>query len=80
MASDRSQEITKAVTYGVGSIILYFSLFIYAKDVMQYSAQGGWYFVIPVVIAFVFSYIHGNFTSYFWDALGIKAKSSGGKK
>ncbi len=80
MASDKSQEITKAATYGVGSGVLYFLLFMYAADVMTYSAQGGWYFIIPVVIAFVFSYIHGNFTSYFWDALGIKAKSLGGKK
>lgn len=80
MASDKSQEVTKAVTYGIGSTVLYLLLFMYAKNIMQYSAQGGWYFAIPVVIAFIFSYIHGNFTSYFWDALGIKAKSSGGKK
>jgi hypothetical protein len=26
------------------------------------------------VIAFVFSYFHGSFTSHFWDTLGIKAK------
>lgn len=80
MASTRSQEVAKAVAYGVGSGILYLLLFLYAADVMTYSAQGGWYFIVPVVIAFVFSYIHGNFTSYFWDALGIRAKSSGGKK
>lgn len=80
MTSNKSQEVARAVTYGVGSGVLYLLLFLYAADVTTYSAQGGWHFIIPVAIAFVFSYIHGNFTSYFWDALGIKAKSSGGKK
>ncbi|MFA7096372.1 MAG: hypothetical protein WC383_07770 [Gammaproteobacteria bacterium] len=80
MASNRSQETKKAFAYGFASAGLYLLLFVYAKAIMQYSAQGGWYFVIPVAVAFVFSYVHGNFTSYFWDALGIKAKSSGGAK
>lgn len=80
MASTKSQERTKALIYGIASAGLYLFLFLYAKAIMEYSTLGGWYFTIPVVIAFVFSYIHGNFTSYFWDALGIKAKSSGGKK
>lgn len=45
------------------------------------SAQGGtlqeghWYYVlIPIVIAFIMSYVHGAFTGLFWDTVGLKAK------
>lgn len=80
MASDKSSGLGKALLFGVISIGLYFLLYLYSAEVMNYAAQGGWYFIIPVAIAFLFSYIHGNFTSFFWDALGIKAKSNNGKK
>lgn len=36
---------------------------------------GNWLNVLaPIVMAFALSYVHGNFTSLFWDALGLKAK------
>jgi hypothetical protein len=31
-----------------------------------------------VATVFLFSYIHGNFTSYFWSALGIEASKRTG--
>lgn len=61
---------------GITSASLYFLLWWLEKPIMQYSQQGKWYFVIPIVIAFAFSLVHGAFTGYFWEALGIQAKST----
>ena len=36
--------------------------------------HGNWLFVfIPILIAFAVSYVHGAFTSNFWDSIGFKA-------
>ena len=32
--------------------------------------------MLPVAAAFVFSFFHGGFTGYFWDVVGIQAKSA----
>lgn len=29
--------------------------------------------LVPIVVAFVMSYVHGAFTAMFWDSLGLKA-------
>ncbi|MDD3516855.1 MAG: hypothetical protein PHQ14_00790 [Chromatiales bacterium] len=64
----------KAIGFGVLSVALYGALFVFEDDLLAASTGGGWAFVVPVVVAFVFSYIHGAFTGHFWDALGIQAK------
>lgn len=66
----------KLVAYGVIVAALYGMLFHYEKDVIRLCQQGGWYFLFPVSVAFVFSIFHGSFTGMFWDALGVKAKQS----
>jgi hypothetical protein len=68
------KPITRALIYGLAALILYFLLYLLEDQILAYTSQGGWYFIAPVVIAFVFSYFHGNFTAHFWDVLGIKAK------
>jgi hypothetical protein len=47
------------------------------------SAQGGefikgnWTHVLaPICLAFALSYTHGNFTSLFWDMVGLKAANN----
>lgn len=70
--SDR--QITKMVALGAVASVLYALLFLLEGPVLELSAQGGWYFLIPVAIAFTFSLAHGAFTGNFWDALGVKAK------
>ncbi|MEJ5212029.1 MAG: hypothetical protein WHV61_11470 [Burkholderiales bacterium] len=36
--------------------------------------EGNWMNVlVPIVVAFVMSYVHGAFTAMFWDSLGLKA-------
>lgn len=59
-----------------GSIVvgLYMGLYVYEQDVIEWSTRGGWFFLVPLTIAFVFSFFHGKFTGDFWDFLGIKAK------
>lgn len=66
--------MTRAALFGVVSLALYFILYLFEDSILAFASRGGWYFIAPVVIAFVFSYVHGNFTAFFWDVLGIKAK------
>jgi hypothetical protein len=83
MAS-RNESLTKAVLYGVGSIALFYVLFLYADKTVEWAAltrEGHKaYFLIPIAIPFIFSIVHGAFTGYFWDALGMKPAQKNSKK
>ncbi len=72
--SGAGRQVTKAILYGLATVVLYALLFASETQILSATAKGGWYFLIPVTIAFVFSFTHGNFTALFWDVLGIKAK------
>jgi len=61
--------------WGITSVILYFLLYFFEESILESSKQGHWFFIVPIAIAFVFSLVHGTFTSHFWDLLGVKAKS-----
>ncbi|MCK9532010.1 MAG: hypothetical protein WCZ20_09465 [Hydrogenophaga sp.] len=71
---DGGASVSRLAVLGIISAVLYGVLFLYEAPILSISAQGQWMFIIPVVIAFVFSYVHGAFTGLFWDVLGIKAK------
>lgn len=60
----------------LGAVVaaLYALLFVYEKDVIRLCQAGGWYFLFPVGVAFVFSVFHGAFTGLFWDMLGVKPR------
>lgn len=67
-----------AAVFGAVSIVLYTLLYFFNNDLTHiaqdtHSGHKTWFF-LPIVIALVFSLIHGKFTSYFWDALDVKAK------
>ena len=66
--------MTRTALFGFASVALYFLLYLFEDSILAFTSRGGWYFIAPIVIAFVFSYFHGAFTAYFWDVLGIKAK------
>ena len=66
----------KLAAYGVAVFVLYGTLFYYEEDIIRLCKKGGWYFLFPVSVAFVFSFFHGAFTGMFWDALGVKARQS----
>ena len=74
--AERRRALTRTLFYGMLSAILYFLLYTYNATILHYSREGGWYFFIPVTIAFIFSIVHGNFTGQFWDLFGIKAKTT----
>lgn len=68
--------MVRTLIYGVLSAVLYFSLYQFNETILAYSKEGRWNFFIPILIAFVFSIVHGNFTGQFWDLFGIKAKTT----
>ena len=77
-------SLPKALIFGVASAVLYTFMFVYSDALVEYARrtrQGEhiWFFV-PIVIAFVFSYVHGTFTGSFWDALGLKAAQDNNQK
>ena len=52
----------------------YYLLLTHQSEVNSYSTRGGMFALLPIVTAFVFSLVHGNFTSNFWTIFGIEAK------
>ena len=69
-----SKLFAKTAIYGGLSLALYVLLYLFEDSVLSLSALGRWYFLVPISAAFVFSFVHGNFTAHFWDMLGIKAR------
>ena len=68
------KQITKTFVYGAASLALYIALFFLEEPLLGLASHGRWYFLVPVAIAFVFSFAHGTFTGHFWDVLGVKAR------
>ncbi|MGD9785872.1 MAG: hypothetical protein AB7E80_09110 [Hyphomicrobiaceae bacterium] len=68
-------RVFKAVWTGLLSLSLYALLFYYEVAVLKASVGEVWSFLVPLVIAFVFSFAHGAFTGAFWDAVGLKPRA-----
>jgi hypothetical protein len=73
-SASTERKFVRTLALGVLTLLLYGGLFLAEDLVLQLSALGGWYFLVPVTIAFAFSLAHGAFTGHFWDQLGVKAK------
>ncbi|MBF0416820.1 MAG: hypothetical protein HQL86_01030 [Magnetococcales bacterium] len=67
-------DFRKTILWGILSIGLYALLWIFEKEILTLTTHGRWLFIVPVAIAFLFSFVHGHFTAEFWDSLGIQAK------
>jgi hypothetical protein len=85
MSNDKSKVLASALLFGVASAILYALLLGYSDLFVEWAQrthQGEKsLFLIPIAVAFVFSWVHGNFTGHFWESLGLKAaKGSESKK
>ncbi len=67
-----------AILYGGLSLGLYILLFAFNDEIRhmaEATSRGDkTLFFVPIIIALVFSLVHGAFTGYFWEALGLKAK------
>jgi hypothetical protein len=76
--SARSRLWLRLFVSGGASALCYGLLFANEQEVMAaYTRTDGWYPLLPVLTAFVFSLVHGAFTGYFWDALGVVARTTG---
>jgi hypothetical protein len=65
--------------YGLGSAACYGWLFANLNDravIGQFTRTDGWYPLLPVATAFVFSFFHGGLTHYFWEMVGVTAKNA----
>ena len=59
--------------FGIATVLLYASLFQFEHVIVGLTRHGHWSFIIPIALAFTFSYFHGAFTGGFWEVLGIRA-------
>lgn len=84
MPSTNKRPMLQTLLYGCASIALYMLLFIYSEQLVNwaYETKSGHklLFIVPVAIAFVFSYFHGAFTGYFWETIGLRAAVTHNKK
>jgi uncharacterized RDD family membrane protein YckC len=79
------KPIAATLLFGIASLVLYTLLLMNSDlfvDLAERTIKGEKsLFLVPVVVAFVFSYFHGAFTGYFWETLGLRAaKTSTTKK
>ncbi len=59
---------------GVAAAGLYGALLLNQDIINNYFGKGGMFAILPIITAFIFSFIHGTFTGNFWTMLGIEAK------
>lgn len=63
----------KTMVFGIVSVVLYAALLNNQDSLTAYFSKGGGYAFLPIIMAFIFSFVHGNFTGYFWTLLGVEA-------
>jgi uncharacterized membrane protein (DUF485 family) len=69
----KKKPVGKMIIMGIISISLYTALLMNQDIINNYIGRGGVYALLPIVMAFIFSFIHGNFTGDFWTVLGVEA-------
>ena len=73
-----SRALVLTLVLGAMSAVLYLLLFIYSDrltELAQLTRSGEKLLaLVPLVVAMVFSLVHGAFTGHFWDLLGLRAK------
>lgn len=67
------RPIGKTLGFGLVTAALYAAVFWQRDLVMHFFTRGGWYAALPVATAFMFSFVHGAFANYLWQALGVEA-------
>lgn len=65
--------VSGALTVGCGLILL-----VHEQELLAMARVGRWNAALPILIAFLFSFLHGNFTSGFWELLGVRARNDSG--
>lgn len=77
-AGRSSRALVLTLLLGAASAVLYLLLFLYSDrltELARLTREGDkLYALVPLVVAMVFSLVHGAFTGHFWDLLGLRAK------
>jgi hypothetical protein len=71
--TSRGKLLGRTAVLGVASAALYAAVFTHTTTVMKYFTKGGIFAALPIITVFVFSFVHGAFTSNLWSVLGIEA-------
>ena len=71
--SSKKKPYGAAIILGIISLGLYVGLLTQQEVVNEYFTKGGVYAFLPIATAFIFSFVHGNFTGNFWTVLGVEA-------
>jgi len=72
----KKKHAVKMILYGVVSVSLYAAVLTHQGLITTYFTRGALYAALPIATAFLFSFVHGGFTNYFWSVLGIEARKS----
>ncbi|HXY55799.1 MAG TPA: hypothetical protein VEM40_14130 [Nitrospirota bacterium] len=72
-STTKKKPVGKLIVMGIISIAFYSALLLKQDLVNSTFAKGGMYALLPIITAFVFSFVHGSFTGNFWTVLGIEA-------
>jgi hypothetical protein len=70
----RKKPIGKMILFGIFTAALYIALLLKQDMISDYFTRGGVYALLPIAVAFIFSFFHGNFTGSFWTVLGVEAR------
>ncbi len=72
-ATSKKKPYGKLIITGIVSLGLYVALLGNQEIVNTYCGKGGTYAFLPIVMAFIFSFVHGSFTGHFWSVMGVEA-------
>ena len=73
MGSKKKKPVGSLIVMGIISIALYATLLMKQDVINACVGKGGLYAILPIITAFLFSYVHGTVTGNFWTVLGIEA-------
>lgn len=69
----KKKPVAAMAIMGIISVALYALLLTKQDIILDYCSKGGAYALLPILTAFLFSYVHGSFTGNFWTVLGVEA-------
>ncbi|HEX8948324.1 MAG TPA: hypothetical protein VF790_05135 [Dissulfurispiraceae bacterium] len=72
-SSAKKKPYGSLIIMGAISVALYSFLLMQQDMINGYIGRGGMYAFLPILTAFLFSFVHGSFTGNFWTVLGIEA-------
>ena len=77
-AKTKAKSVSQALLWGIISAVLYLLVFMNAQTVMEYLSRGGIFATVLLVIALLFSVVHGTFANYLIEVIGFKPSGKGG--